>query len=180
MTRPGTPTLSTGRLVLRPVTRADAPAFWPAFSDAAHMRYWSRAPFTDRTEFADYLTDENWGGRTWIACCADSGEPVTRVVASTADDPAVSEVGFIARPGHARQGYTAEALGAVLDLLFAAEGQRRVWADIDPDNAASNALVEKLGFTCEGRLRAAWETHIGVRDSLIWGMLPQDWPAARG
>lgn len=29
-------------------------------------------------------------------------------------------------------------------------------------------LLERLGFTLEGQLLAGWETHIGVRDSLIW------------
>ena len=175
---PATPPLETARLVLRPVERGDAAAFFPAFSDPEHMRYWSRAPFADEGELADYLTDEEWGGRTWIATLRAGGEPVTRIVASTADDPQVSEVGFIARPGHARQGYTAEALAAVLTQLFAGEGQRRVWADVDPDNAGSNALLKRMGFTCEGRLRAAWETHIGVRDSLVWGLLAAEWPRA--
>ncbi|WP_277923120.1 hypothetical protein [Sphingomonas sp. CARO-RG-8B-R24-01] len=28
-----------------------------------------------------------------------------------------------------------------------------------------------------GRLRAEWETHIGVRDTFRWGMLTTDWKA---
>ena len=36
-----------------------------------------------------------------------------------------------------------------------------------------------LGFTLEARLRAEWETHIGVRDSLIWGLLEDEWKVAR-
>ena len=28
-----------------------------------------------------------------------------------------------------------------------------------------------------GRLRADWETHIGVRDTFRWGMLTTDWKA---
>ena len=60
---------------------------------------------------------------------------------------------------------------------FVAAGQRRVFADIDPDNAPSIRLVERLGFTIEGRLRAEWETHIGVRDTLIYGLLRDEWRA---
>ena len=66
----------------------------------------------------------------------------------------------------------------MIDLLFA-EGQRRIFADTDPDNAPSIAVVERLGFTLEARLRAEWETHIGVRDSLIFGLLEDEWRAAR-
>ncbi len=32
-----------------------------------------------------------------------------------------------------------------------------------------------IGFQREGHLRAEWETHIGIRDSLIFGMLAAEW-----
>jgi RimJ/RimL family protein N-acetyltransferase len=34
--------------------------------------------------------------------------------------------------------------------------------------------LTRLGFTLEGRLRAEWQTHIGVRDSLIYGLLAEE------
>ena len=63
----------------------------------------------------------------------------------------------------------------MLDRLFRVEQQRRVFADTDPDNTASNALLESLGFQREGRLRAEWETHIGVRGTILWGLLATEW-----
>ncbi|MDP3782205.1 MAG: GNAT family protein, partial [Sphingopyxis sp.] len=42
-------------------------------------------------------------------------------------------------------------------------------------NCGSIALLERLGFQYEGRLRGEWETHIGVRDSLIFGLLRDEW-----
>jgi RimJ/RimL family protein N-acetyltransferase len=39
----------------------------------------------------------------------------------------------------------------------------------------SNALLKALGFTLEGRLRGEWETHIGVRDTFLWGLLATEW-----
>ena len=39
----------------------------------------------------------------------------------------------------------------------------------------SIALLERLGFQYEGRLRGERETHIGVRDSLIYGLLRDEW-----
>ncbi len=74
-------------------------------------------------------------------------------------------------------GIAIEAVSAVIDRLFA-EGQRRVFADTDPENLASRGLLEKLGFKLEGMLRAEWETHIGVRDTALYGLLPSDWGAA--
>ena len=78
------------------------------------------------------------------------------------------------------EGIAREALSALIDHLFSVEGRRRVYADIDPDNIASNRLAESLGFTLEGRLREQWTTHIGRRDSLIWGLLASEWPAQPG
>ena len=54
---------------------------------------------------------------------------------------------------------------------------RRIFADVDPDNAASVKLLRSLGFQEEGRLRQEWETHLGIRDSLIFGLLGEEWAA---
>jgi cysteinyl-tRNA synthetase len=37
--------------------------------------------------------------------------------------------------------------------------------------------LKALGFTLEGRLREEWETHLGVRDTFLWGLLASDWTA---
>jgi len=65
----------------------------------------------------------------------------------------------------------------LISQLFG-EGQRRVFADVDPDNRGSIKLLETLGFKLEGRLRAEWEMHIGIRDSLIYGLLVNEWKNA--
>ena len=69
---------------------------------------------------------------------------------------------------------TVEALTRALDIAFDARGARRVYADIDPDNAPSLRLFERVGFQYEGRLRATYETHIGVRDSIMMSLLESD------
>jgi RimJ/RimL family protein N-acetyltransferase len=68
----------------------------------------------------------------------------------------------------------ARALAVALDDAFDRKNARRIVADIDPDNAASIRTFEKLGFTLEARLRGEWEMHIGIRDSLIYGLLRDD------
>ena len=95
-------------------------------------------------------------------------------VSAGARRPGVTEIGYLLGQDAAGQGIAAEAVSAVIDRLFA-EGDRRVFADTDPDNARSIALLRRLGFTLEGRLRGEWETHIGVRDSLILGLLRDEW-----
>ena len=50
------------------------------------------------------------------------------------------------------------------------------------DNTACIRTFERLGFTLEGRLRATWKTHIGIRDSLIFAMIDGEYaePAVDG
>lgn len=57
---------------------------------------------------------------------------------------------------------------------FGALELRRIEADIDPRNAASCRLVERLGFIREGLLRARWNVAGEICDSAIYGLLAQD------
>lgn len=175
MKRP-TPTLRTTRFVLRELTRADAPTLFPAFSEAALMRWWSRGPFANEAELADWLVPvSGWDeGRSWAIADNEFGPAIGRIAAMDRGD-AVSEVGYLVIGPRHGQGIAREALSAVLDHLVFAESRRRIFADVDPENAGSNRLLERLGFTLEGRLRQHWTTHIGQRDSLIWGLLGQEW-----
>ena len=175
MKRP-TPTLRTARFVLRDITRADGPALFPAFADAELMRWWSRGPFVSQAELEDWLAPAaGWAeGRSWAIADSDDGPAIGRIVAIDRGD-AVSEVGYLVVAARQGQGIAREALSAMIEHLFSADEQRRVMADVDPDNKASNRLLETLGFTLEGRLREHWTTHIGRRDSFIWGMLADEW-----
>ena len=72
---------------------------------------------------------------------------------------------WIGQP-HARQGYMGEALSAVLDFAFDHLNLHRVEAACLPDNAASQGLLRKAGFTEEGyargylRINGAWQDHV--------------------
>ena len=175
MKRP-TPTLRTARFVLRELTRADSPALFPAFADAELMRWWSRGPFTSQAELEGWLAPAaGWdAGRSWAIADSDDGPAIGRIVVIDRGD-AVSEVGYLVVAARHGQGTAREALSAVIEHLFRVDDQRRIMADVDPDNRASNRLLETLGFSLEGRLREHWITHIGRRDSFIWGMLKSEW-----
>jgi RimJ/RimL family protein N-acetyltransferase len=175
-----TPWLATRRSILRPLARADAPALLPSFADPEVMRWWSRGPFTSEQELADWLVPAPgaWpGGRSWAVAESDTGPAIGRLAAMDRGD-GVSELAYLVvreRQGH---GTAREALARLIDHLIAGEGYRRLFADVDPDNAASNRLVERFGFTLEGRLREALTTHIGPRDSLISALLAREWRGA--
>ena len=176
-----TPILTTERLRLRPMTVDDAEAMFPTLSDAELMTFWSSAPHKSieetRAYFAPRVDRDGW--RCWAITRTDDDTAVGWVAAGEKRQGGVTELGYILARAHWGKGIAAEAVSAVIDRLFA-EGQRRVFADTDPDNAASIALLERLGFQREGLLRGEWETHIGVRDSVILGLLEDEWRSARG
>lgn len=174
-----TPTLVTARF-LRELTRADAPALFPSFADPAVMRWWSCPPFASERELADWLVPESgWEeGRSWAICESADGPAIGRLAAMDRGD-GVSELGYLVVRERQGEGIARETLAALIDHLFGNEGRRRLYADVDPDNEASNRLLKGLGFTLEGRLREHWTTHIGRRDSLVWGLLDREWPVAR-
>lgn len=171
------PVIESARLRMRPLTVDDAAAMHVIYGDEETMRWWSHPPHISleetRAKLAKNTTDPDW--RAWAITLKDDGSAIGTLAAHEKRQGRVVEIGYsLARP-HWRHGYAREAVSRLLDLLFHEEKVRRVFADTDPDNVGSNALLESLGFVREGRLRGEWETHIGVRDSLIWGLLAEKW-----
>ncbi|QIG79101.1 GNAT family N-acetyltransferase [Stakelama tenebrarum] len=173
------PVLESARLCLRPIGPDDAEALHPALADADRMTWWSSAPHETLEETRRYLTFEQdvEAMRSWAITLPPS-ESAIGWVTVIRRRPAVAELGYLLTPEASGHGYAREAVARVLDRLFAVEGCRRVYADTDPDNRPSRRLLESLGFLHEGTLRAEWETHIGVRDSAIYGLLRDEWPGA--
>lgn len=174
---------ASARLRMRPQVPDDAEALFEAYADPDLMIYWSSAPHSDIAETRAYLAkragdmlDPQAAWRGWSICLAGDDRAVGTLAAGLRRN-GVIEIGYMLVRRLWGQGYAREAVSRLLDLLFIEEQRRRVMADTDPDNVPSNALLKSLGFTLEGRLRGEWETHIGIRDSLIWGLLREEWRA---
>jgi ribosomal-protein-alanine N-acetyltransferase len=174
------PVMETARLVLRQLRADDADALHPMFSDVAANTYGTHPAATTieetREAVAKRAAATDW--RAWAITLKGDDAAIGTVACYEKRQGKVTEIGYVLRRDHWGHGYVTEAVAAMIDLLFA-EGQRRVFADTDPDNLPSIAVLKRLGFTLEATLRAEWETHIGVRDSLIWGMLEDEWKIAR-
>lgn len=155
---------------------SDADALHVPLSDADLMTWWSSAPHADVAQTRDYIIPRAGEGRWrwWTITRRDEDVALGWVSVGNRRE-GVSEIGYLLARSEWGGGVAREAVSAVIDHLFHAEGHRRLFADTDPDNEASNALLRRLGFILEGRLREEWETHIGVRDSYIWGLLRDEW-----
>lgn len=86
-----------------------------------------------------------------------------------------AEIGYALGRPYWRQGYMSEALTVLIDYAFESLNLNRLEADIDPRNAASEKLLERLGFLKEGLLRQRWIVDGEVSDSVFYGLLRSEW-----
>lgn len=172
-----TPVIDGLRVRLRPLVIEDADALHAIYSDVELMTWWSHPPHQTREQTLDRVQKtvaaDDW--YRWAITLAGDDRAIGTLGAHEKRQGGVVEIGYSLARVHSGRGIAREAVALMIDYLFEVEGHRRVFADTDPDNAPSNKLLTRLGFTLEGRLRGEWETHIGVRDSLIWGLLHEEW-----
>lgn len=72
-------------------------------------------------------------------------------------------------------GHATEALHALIDHAFGPLDYNRLEADIDPRNAASARVLERLGFKREGLLRDRWIVNGEISDTEMYGLLRKEW-----
>ena len=85
-----------------------------------------------------------------------------------------ASIGYIIDPTRHRQGIATEAVSALLEHCFGDLRLHRLQAFINPDNTASRALIEKLGFRQEGLLRDNLRVNDLWRTDLLYARLATD------
>jgi ribosomal-protein-alanine N-acetyltransferase len=174
------------RVVVRVPSPSDETAFIAAAraSRALH-RAWVRAP-SSPTEFHAYVARYASGDPTatdtaLVALRADDGAPVgvfnfSNIVRGAFRSAYLGYYAFAPLAGH---GYMSEAMALVLDHAFGPLKLHRVEANVQPDNARSIALVERIGYTREGYSRRYIKIAGRWRDHVRYAMLAEDWMAKR-
>lgn len=94
-----------------------------------------------------------------------------------AHEPRQAEFGITLAPPAQGHGYAAEAVRALLAILFGDHAVHRVFASVDPRNAASIALLRRTGFRREAHLRESLWFKDGWADDVIFAMLRREWLA---
>jgi RimJ/RimL family protein N-acetyltransferase len=92
-----------------------------------------------------------------------------------ADDPRQCDIGFTLSPEHQGHGYATEAVRLLLAYLFTARGKHRIIAYCDSRNAASAALLERVGMRREGHLRESTWAKGEWTDDLVYALLQHEW-----
>jgi len=176
-------TLQTARLDLRPLVPSDAPALLALKSDPVVMRYGSTRPWSDPQVAIDYIQRDLQGmaAGTYVQLAIIRREDADLIGMCSFHLLDVqcrrAELGYSLVVSAWGRGYANEAVTALLDWGFGHLELNRVEADIDPRNAASVRALERLGFTREGHLRERWIVAGEKSDSLIYGLLADEWKA---
>jgi len=86
-----------------------------------------------------------------------------------------AHLGYAIHADHWGHGYATDASRTLLRFAFTTLGKHRVSAAIGPDNEASIAVVKRLGFSYEGRIRHHVFTNGNWRDSLLYSLLEHEY-----
>ncbi len=89
-----------------------------------------------------------------------------------------AEIGWLLDPRAQGRGFAREAAALLLDLAFGELGLHRVYAELDPRNAASVALCERLGMRHEAHFREHMWFKGDWADTGIYAILEQEWAGA--
>lgn len=162
--------------IVRPLNLAvDGPALHVIYGDEDCCRYLSRPATASVDETVAMI--QQWESRddiNWVLADHADGPALGRISVYASSKPNVWEAACMISPAARGRNLAARGLAILFDEAFDNRGVRRIVADVDPDNIPSVRVFEKLGFGYEGRLRGEWETHLGIRDSLIYGLLRDD------
>jgi RimJ/RimL family protein N-acetyltransferase len=84
-------------------------------------------------------------------------------------------LGYDLDPSHWRHGYATEAANGVLRFGFETLDLHRVWSYHVAENERSAAVLRRLGFTREGRLRENDWQRGAWHDTVVYGLLRSEW-----
>ena len=173
----------TQRLLLRPFEEGDLDALHAIHSDESVVRWLYndvRTPEETRELLAHKVAGATVRGEgEWLSAAValrENGELVGDVSLLWASQAhRQGELGFVFHPAHHVKGYATEASRPMLAFAFEELGLHRVVGRLEPRNAGSARVLEKLGMRREAHLvenewvKGEWQSE------LIYALLAREW-----
>jgi ribosomal-protein-alanine N-acetyltransferase len=150
--------LETNRLILRPLTLADAEtAYYGWTGDAEVAKYVSWLPHHSIDDTIGWLKEIKWemdgagnvvqsDNYIWGFVLRETGELFGSGGLIWEKGCKLFQVGYNIKKSHWNNGYTTEAMRAILHFAVSALGIKRVAGGHAKENLASAKVIEKLGF----------------------------------
>lgn len=182
--------ISTERLVLRPLDEDDVPALAEMMNDE-QVAAWTDVPqpFTEagaRRWITGQAPAERAAGRGLdLAVTEFLTQRLVGIVQLTRTDWRIraTELSYIVAPWARGEGYASEAALATARWLFGDQRFERIELRTAADNTASQQVAQKIGCISEGVLRNACIVHVRTEDGgwadlrtdfIVWSLLPED------
>ncbi len=177
--------IRTARLVLRELAETDWPAVFAYQTDPRYLRYyhWTERTEGDVRKFVRMLAA--WqleqprrkfqlaitlaGEGTLIGNCGIRRKP---------ENEWEADIGYELAPLYWGCGYATEAARRIVSFGFSELALHRVSSWCIADNVASARVLEKVGMRCEGRLRENEYFKGRWWDTLLFGLLKDEWQSS--
>lgn len=177
------PVIETKRLILRPITLVDAPAIFEYASNPNVSRYvlWNphrtiadSEAFVKKYAFANYQKEipEPWG-----VTVKENGNKVVGTVGCrwASQNWKSMDLGYLLAETLWGKGIAAEAARAAIGWIYANYDVNRIQARCQVPNVGSARVMEKLGMTREGVLRASEFKEGQFIDMYYYSILRSEW-----
>ena len=151
--------LESDRLLVRRMAHGDARFLVELLNDPDFLRYIGDKGVRDEADARKYLDDgalrsyAERGYGMYLVETKESGDPIGMCGLIRRDGLDAVDIGFAYLPDFRGLGYGFEAGAAVLAHAHDDLGLRRVVAVTSPDNAASMALLRKMGLRFDRMIR---------------------------
>lgn len=171
------PTLETPRLILRPLTAADADDLKQWTPDKALYAYWGKPPGkTDKNPSLLFASPPKpvKSFHLGVVHRAD-GRVIGEIFVYLIENDRMAKVAIRLSGAYHGRGFATEALRETVRFCFEKTELRRLWTDVDVRNAASVRMLEKCGFRREGLIRQGKMVSTWC-DYYLYGILKEDAP----
>jgi len=178
-------TLTARDLYLRPSEAFDAESMYTMLSDPESMKYWCDEPVSTLEAAVEVLnkdleSDAQGNSMCWAICLNGQDKMIGKcILFQFSQQNRRAEIGYLLNRDYWRKGLMHQALEAVIDFAFNTLDLHRIEADVDTQNAGSLGLLRKLGFKQEGLFKERWFVYDQWQDSVMLGLLKQDWLARK-
>ena len=167
-------TLTSKRLIIRPLAVADADDLFDVYRRPEAMRFMDTPPHSSPAETRQQIERMRSGpGTIWTLRTAADGPALGFV--DYIGNAGVPGMGYMLHPDYWGKGYMSEAIRAALDYGFDKMGLDRVELWIAEQNTASLCLAERLGFVRRGRLRQKYHKDESGHDKIVYGLRAEQW-----
>ena len=174
----------TDRLLLRDYVESDWKDVYAYQSDARYLRYYPwriRTPDDVKEFLGMFIQGQDDSPRIKFQL-AITLKTNTILIGSCglrmeSAEAIQGDIGFELSPENWGKGYASEAARAIVDFGFCHLDHHRIWSQCIAENQKSARVLKRLGMTLEGRLRENEYFKGRWWDTLIFGILQDEWLA---